>query len=84
MRDYQVVVVGAGPVGLGQAAAIVRRDDGDLARLDADMAQDERQHALADRAEADHHHAALEVDVLRTRETLRHFSAPCLTDWTGR
>ena len=26
--------------------------------LDADMAQDQRQHALADRAEADHDHAA--------------------------
>ena len=63
-------------LGLRQAAAIVLGDDGDLAGLDADMAQDQRQHALADRAEADHDHAALEIDVLPARDFLRHFSVP--------
>ena len=34
-------------------AGVIRRDDGDLVRLDADVAQDQRQHALADAAEPD-------------------------------
>jgi hypothetical protein len=63
-------------LGLGQAAAVVLGDDGDLAGLDADMAQDERQHALADRAEADHDHATLEFEILLARDVLHHSSAP--------
>ncbi len=34
-------------------AGVVGRDDGDLVGLDADVAQDQRQYALADAAEAD-------------------------------
>ena len=64
------------------AAAHLVGDDGDLRRLDADMAQDQRQHALADRAEADHDHAALERNVLLAagrlaRGLLRH---DCVSD----
>ena len=50
--------------GLLEAAAVLLRDDGDLLGLDVDVAEDQRQHALADRAEADHDHAAGERDVL--------------------
>src|SRR5262249_16989705 len=51
-------------LGLLQAAAVLGRDDGDLLGLDVDVAEDQRQHALADRAEAEHDHAAGEVNVL--------------------
>ena len=44
-------------------AALIRCDHGDAARVGADVAQDERQHALADAAEADEHDAARELHV---------------------
>ena len=47
-----------------QPAAVVGGDHRDLLGLDVDMAEQQRQHALADRAEAQHHHAAGKCDVL--------------------
>ena len=44
-------------------AAIVGRDDGDALFRDADVAQDERQRALADAAEADEDDASWKLDV---------------------
>ena len=44
-------------------AALIRRDHGDAARVGADVAQDERQHALTDATEADEHDAARELHV---------------------
>ena len=44
---------------------LVGRDDGDLVGLDADVAQDQRQDALADAAEADEDQATGERDVDR-------------------
>ena len=68
---------------LALAAAHVVGDDGDLLGLDADMAQDQRQHALPDRAETHHDHAAMEIEVLLAgrvaRSLLRHFSVPALS-----
>ena len=68
-----------------QAAAVLGRDDRDLLGLDVDVPEDQRQHALADRAEADHDHAARERGVLLgelllalARDFLRHFQRPCL------
>jgi hypothetical protein len=67
-------------LGLVLAAAHVVGDDGDLLGLDADMAEDQRQDALADRAEAQHDHPAMEIEVLLhgglARRLLRHFSVP--------
>ena len=53
-------------------AALIRRDHGDAARVGADVAQDERQHALADAAEADEHDTARELHVdLMVRHDVR-------------
>ena len=62
------------------AAAHVVGDDGDLLGLDADVAQDQRQHALTDRAEPHHHQAAVKIEVLLSGglacSLFRHFSVP--------
>lgn len=44
----------------GAADALGVRVDGDLFRFDAEMAEDHRQHALADAAEAEHDQATAE------------------------
>ena len=55
-------------------AALIRRDHGDAARVGADVAQDERQHALTDAAEADEHDTARELHVdLMVRHDVRSF-----------
>ena len=43
--------------------ALLRGDDGDALGCDADMPQDQRQHALADAAEADEQDPARKLDV---------------------
>src|SRR5262245_49039699 len=46
--------------------AVVRRDDDELRAVEGDMPFDQRQGALADRAEADHHDRAVETGMERS------------------
>ena len=66
-------------------------DDADLRGRDVDVAQDERQDALADAAEAQHHQAGGEGDVLHRSSSLRNKMAvrrrrrarPCPPSWAA-